>query len=102
MQIRVANEYSVTWPLWGPDGMLCPGDLEIDPQLRAMILDWAQWFNRDYHYLTGWPSREDMERHRADGRTIVANLQSEFGREHVVILDYWETNFRNDGGGQLP
>ncbi|MGH8010517.1 MAG: hypothetical protein ACREQ3_26280 [Candidatus Binatia bacterium] len=94
-KIRVFNDYSVRWPLWGDDGMLEPDALDISAQLRVRIEEWAAEFNEMYDFLRGWPSVEVRELHRAEGVEIANCLREELGQAYEVKLEYWENDARD-------
>jgi len=91
--IRLMNDYTVEWPLWGEDGMLDRSDLAVDPILTERLELWASLFNHYFDPDSGWPARELAQFHRQLGEQLARELENSLG-EGNVQLQYWETSVR--------
>jgi len=91
--VRLMNEYSVRWPLWGkPNGYEYEiGDLPISPELTQAIQAWAAGFLEQFDEHRGWPTATQAEAHFDEGHRLAAELQGELGESYLVNLDLWET-----------
>lgn len=88
--VRLMNEYSVRWPLWGPEGPLPDGEPTLSPQLSRRLRAWAQNFNHHFSWESGWDSAERGREHAHTAEALTRALEAELGPEVRVDLDLWE------------
>ena len=83
------NDYSLSWPLWAPDGLCDDGDPEVSGPLANALRDWAAVFNEKYNYLTGWPSGVIAADHQREGQRLLEELRRA-RPDDTITLEYWE------------
>ncbi|RLP79795.1 tautomerase family protein [Mycetocola lacteus] len=93
ISIKIANEYGVDWPLWGPEGLTNESQFpQISDALRARLKAWAHGFNTVYHHDHGWGENiAHAEAHAAEGGILTLRVTEELGQGFNVSLDIWET-----------
>ncbi|RLP76013.1 tautomerase family protein [Mycetocola tolaasinivorans] len=91
--IKIANEYGVDWPLWGPEGLTVESQFpQISDALRARLKAWAHGFNTLYHHDHGWGENiAHAEAHAAEGGILAMRVTEELGQGFSVSLNIWET-----------
>ncbi|WP_278236178.1 hypothetical protein [Isoptericola sp. AK164] len=101
-QVLLADDYGVRWPLWTEGEPAAEDRFALTAPVRRRLRAWAAEFNTSYHHMTGWPRREQMERHRAEGIELYRALRAELVGVRVRFA-YWEVNIDGvaDEGDEL-
>lgn len=95
MHLRLMNDYTVSWPLWAPDGLFDDGEPQVPASLANALRDWAAVFNENYDYLRGWPTSIIAIEHQREGQRLHHELQRARPGD-TITLEYWETAHSED------
>lgn len=90
-EVRMFDEYSVSWPFWARDGLLDPEDFPLPDQLTRQILAWTRDFDLNYDHERGWPTAEHREASHQEGLRLADEVQSVVGPDVIIDFQYWET-----------
>lgn len=83
------SDYGAGWPLWGREGRLSPGDVDLPDELVTRLEAWQEFFEERFHYDRGWRFPEDATTYAAEGRQLQALLTREIDLWARVELDLW-------------
>jgi hypothetical protein len=89
-EVRLMNEYTFSWPLWGDVGPAERDDFKLSPDLRAGLETWAKTFNDHFDWQSGWDDHSLVEDHAAAARELRDRLACELGPAYRVKLHLWE------------
>ena len=79
---------SSAFPLWGPDGMISPGELPLSATLEARLARWAEQHDTVLGSEFEWPSEGARLGFVAEGRQLWALLRRELGDSYeIAYLD---------------
>lgn len=88
--VRLMNEYSISWPLWTPEGPADRDEIPVSPVLAARLCRWAEHFEQHYHWETGWDDPSRSAPHATEAETLRGLLDAELGQGWTVTLELWE------------
>jgi len=89
--VRIANDYTITWPLWNEAGPMERDEIDVPEPLRARLLAWAREFNDRFDWENGWDSPDLSEPHAREGRALRDELAAHLGPGYDVRLSVWES-----------
>lgn len=104
MRIVMANEYTITWPLWTDGGPMEDGEPRSLPTpLAAGLRAWARRFNTHFDDEFGWPDRETADQHFADAAVLLQGLAAALP-DCAIELRIWETRVNRSSAleGRVP
>ncbi|MEG3616329.1 hypothetical protein [Isoptericola haloaureus] len=90
-QVLLADDHGVRWPVWADGEPTVELRHVLTEELCLRLRRWAAEFNASYDELLGWPRREEMERHRAEGIELYRALRAELVGVRVRF-EYWEVD----------
>ncbi|WP_157887902.1 hypothetical protein [Frondihabitans sp. PAMC 28766] len=89
------NDYAAEWPFWGSEGQCGDGDPALPSWLEADVRAWAEDFNQNYSYDSGWPTEGSARDHKRVAQRLIQQVERTIGpKGDTVELQYWETNRR--------
>lgn len=88
--IRVFPDYGADWPLW-EDGLMFPDDYALSTELTAELRDWVDFWEANFHHLSGWNEPALRAGWIASGREITERLRAEVGAD--IEVEYDETQY---------
>jgi len=89
-EVRLMNEYTISWPLWHNAAPAERDDFDLSPELRADLEAWAKTFNDHYDWESGWDDHSLIEDHGAAAKDLRDRLERELGPAYQVQLHLWE------------
>lgn len=88
--VRLMNEYTVRWPLWGQLGPLSEGELKVSDPVARELKAWARSFNEHFDWQRGWDDPAIAAAHALEATRLRDALQADLGPQYDVVLDLWE------------
>ena len=89
--VKIANDYTITCPLWNSFGPMERDEIDVPEPLRARLLAWAQEFNDHFDWEHGWDSPDLSEPHAREGRALRDELAPQLGPGYDVRLSVSES-----------
>lgn len=90
MRVKIANDYTVAWPVWRDDGPAGEDEFPIPPDVARDLRAWAAAFNEHFAWDAGWDDPTHAIRHAAEGHRLREAVQAALGPGYTVVLDLWE------------
>lgn len=75
--IRLSPDYGTRWPVWDAEDDSTESTLQLTEGLRARISAWNSTWEKEYHYLNGWSTRETRDYWLLEGEEIARQLERE-------------------------
>ncbi len=87
---RFFPEYSADSPFWSDEGGLVPiEDLPLSDGLKAELVAWNDYFEREYYWETGWRDKAGGADFNEQGRVLCERAQVELGTDYALRYHPW-------------